>query len=222
VINAAIPSYSLFQAVARFEYEILGKFKIDTVYLQVHDPVATFLRLGAQWRPDTDVATTPTLKASTGRIASVVIVRNALRHFGALKEFESDKAYHQSFNSADQRSLDFYRREIRSELEHLHSLIVQANARQLVVAPATVPTGPYQRQSTGYHVALEALNDELRQFADRYNDTVFFDTIGVLNRYPETEVFVDYNHLTERGNDVVAINLLKLITQTQVLLYFAH
>ena len=48
VINAAIPSYSLFQAVARFEREILDKFKIDPVYVQIYDPVSQFVLF---WSP---------------------------------------------------------------------------------------------------------------------------------------------------------------------------
>jgi hypothetical protein len=59
VINAAIPSYSLFQAVARFEREILGKFKSDSVYLQIYDPVFGFVHFGAQWRPEVDWFTEP-------------------------------------------------------------------------------------------------------------------------------------------------------------------
>jgi hypothetical protein len=171
VINAAIPSYTLFQAIARFEYEILGKFKIDTVYLQVHEPVGGFNGFGAQWRPDMDAATTTNLKNPAQIVASIAIVRNALIHFGLLKA--SVYKHEETFNPADQRSLDFYKREIRRELEHLHDLIIQANARGLVVAPATVPSGPYQRTSQGYHIALEALNNELRQFAEAHKDTVF-------------------------------------------------
>jgi hypothetical protein len=184
VINAAIPSYSLFQAVARFEREILGTFKIASVYLQIYSPVHQFVRFGAQWRPEIDWTTESAFaKQKREYIASVAIVRKALRHFRA--------------PAVDQRSLDRYRLEIRRELEHLHDIVVQTNVKQLIVAPVTVPSGAYQQLSKENRIAIEAVNDELRQFAARHGDTKFLDTIGLLKSYPDADVFLDkYCHLT--------------------------
>jgi len=209
VINAAIPSYSLFQAVARFEYEILGKFKIDSVYLQIYEPVWQFLRFGAKWRPDMDSTTVPSyiLVQKPEYIASIAIARNALIHFGVLARYDN-------FNSADRHSLDMYRLEIRRKLEHLHDLIVQANVKQLIVAPVTVPSGAYQQLREEHRIAIEAINDQLRQFARRHEDTTFLDMIGLLKSYPDAAMFVDKCcHLTERGNDLVARELIKILTR---------
>ena len=214
VINAAIPSYSLFQAIARFEREILDEFKIDSVYLQIYDPVTQFVRFGAQWKPDMDWTTEPVAFASPKReyIASIAIARNALRRFGVLRGSGSE--YFENFKPADRRSLDWYRLEIRGELERLHDLIVKANVKQLIVAPVTVPADAYQRLSEGRRIAIETINDELTQFAARHKDTSFLDTIELLKGYPGTEVFVDdCCHLSERGNDIVAEQLIKLLTR---------
>jgi hypothetical protein len=209
VINAAIPSYSLFQAVARFEYEVLGRFKIDSVYLQIYEPVWQFLQFGANWRPYMDFTTVPSWLTvqQPEYIASIAIARNALIHFGVL-------AKHTNFNSADRHSLDMYRLEIRRKLEHLHDLIVQANVKQLIVAPVTVPSGAYQQLREEHRIAIEAINDELRQFARRHEDTTFLDTIGLLKSYPDVDMFVDNCcHMTERGNDLVAGELTKILTR---------
>jgi hypothetical protein len=214
VINAAIPSYSLFQAVARFEIEILNKFKIDSVYLQIYDPVSQFVRFGAQWRPDMDWTTEPVAFVNPKReyIASIAIVRNALRHFGVLQRSGSE--YFENVKPADRRSLDRYRLEIRGELERLPDLIVKANVKQLIVTPVTVPADAYERLSEGYRIAIEAINDELMQFAARHKDTSFADSIAFLKGYPVTDVFVDdCCHLSERGNDIVAEQLIKILTR---------
>jgi hypothetical protein len=199
VINAAIPSYSLFQAVARFEREILGKFKINALYLQIIDPALQFARFGAQWRPDIDWTTAPTVAKEREYVASIGIVRNALRQFGILK-------------TVDQDSLDRYRLEIRRELERLHDMAVQADVKQLVVAPVTVPASSYRQYPEQVQVAFDAINDEFSKFAGRHQDTTFVDTIKLLRSYPNDEIFLDRCcHLTERGNDLVAEQLTKIL-----------
>jgi len=107
-----------------------------------------------------------------------------------------------------------YRLEIRRKLEHLHDLIVQANVKQLIVAPVTVRSGAYQQLREEHRIAIEAINDQLRQFARRHEDTTFLDMIGLLKSYPDAAMFVDKCcHLTERGNDLVARELIKILTR---------
>jgi hypothetical protein len=200
VINAGIPSYSLFQAVARFEREIAGKFKINALYLQIIDPALQFARFGAEWKPDRDWSTVPTTaKQESESIASIALFRGALRHFGLLR-------------TVDQRSVDRYRLEIRRELEHLHDMAVQADVTQLFVAPVTVPSSSYRQYPEEFRLAIDTTNDELSKFAGRHADTTFVDTIGLLKNYPNDEVFLDRCcHLTERGNDLVAEQLTKIL-----------
>jgi hypothetical protein len=210
VINAAIPSYSLFQAVARFEREILGKFKSDSVYLQIYDPVRGLVHFGAQWRPELDWSTEPAT-SSIPYVASAAIVQQALRHFGLLQGFRFDDAL-ENLSPFDQPSLDRFRLEIRKELEHLHDILVQANVTKLIVAPITVPSAAYMQLPEEYRVAIEALNDEFRNFAKVHPDTTFLDTIGLLKNYPEQDVFIDRCcHLTARGNDIVAEQIFNIL-----------
>jgi hypothetical protein len=210
VINAAIPAYSLFQAVARFERET-GKFKSDTVYLQIYDPVFGFVHFGAQWRPEIDWSTEPAT-SSIPYVASAAIVENALRHFGLMKSFRYDDYFYEKPVALDQPSLDRFRLEIRKELEHLHDILVQANVKRLIVAPVTVPSNDYLGLAEEYRIAIEALNDEFRKFAERHHDTTFLDTIGLLKSYPDQDVFVDHCcHLNERGNEIVAEQIFEIL-----------
>jgi hypothetical protein len=214
VINAAIPSYSLFQAVARFEREILGKFKIDSVYLQIYDPVTQFVRFGAQWTPEMDWTTEPATKSWEPKrqyIASIAIIRKTLFRFGVLKMSEPTL---EDIKPVDERTLERYRVEIRRELEHLHDIIVQAHVKRLVVAPVTVPSGAYQQLSKEYRIAIEAMNDELKEFATRNDNTTFFDTARLLKSHPDSEMFIDECcHLTELGSDLVAEGLIKILNR---------
>ncbi len=49
VINAAIPSYTLYQAVQRYEKEIDGKYPVSAVVLQVFDPASQLALRGNEW-----------------------------------------------------------------------------------------------------------------------------------------------------------------------------
>jgi hypothetical protein len=211
VINAAIPAYSLFQAVARFKHEISGRFKTDSVYLQIYDPVFGFVHFGPWWRPEIDWFTEPAT-SSISYVASAAIVEKLLRHFGLLKKLRYD-GYFEKPATLDQPSLDRFRIEIRNELEYLYQIIVQVNVTKLIVAPITVPPSAYLRLPKEYRTAIEALNDEFSKFANRHKDTtIFLDTIRLLRAFPEQDVFVDICcHLSERGNDIVAEQVFEIL-----------
>jgi len=51
VLNGALPSYSLVQAVERYRREIWGKYPVATVIVQTFDPVIMFSLLGEGWDP---------------------------------------------------------------------------------------------------------------------------------------------------------------------------
>jgi hypothetical protein len=208
VVNAAIPSYSLFQAVARLELEILGKIKADVVYLQVYDPVWHFVVFGPRWKPESDWTTAPVLpriELPLSRYsASIAILQRAMDRVDDVELFPP----------VDSKSMMQFRLAIRGELGHLHNVILRAGVRQLIVAPLTVPPSSYGSLSGGHRLVVDALNDELHQFAAANQDTIFADTIEWLNKIPESEVFIDACcHLSERANDVIAEHLVQLLQQ---------
>jgi hypothetical protein len=214
VVNAAIPSYSLFQAVARLEFEVLNKIKVDVVYLQVYDPVWQFVTFGQRWKPELDWTTAPLLFDTRIELplsrysASVAILQRAMdRWWNRINDIEI-------FPPVDDKSLMPFRLAIREELDHLHNLIVRGGVKQLIVAPLTIPPNSYRSLRPGPRLVIDALNDELHQFATANHDTNFADTIEWLKKMAESELFIDACcHLTERGNDVVAEHLVQLLQQ---------
>jgi hypothetical protein len=220
VINAAIPSYSLFQAVARFEREIVGKIKIDVVYLQIFDPVTQLMLLGPYWKPDVDWTTQSSFFKHEEEFplfrysASAAIIQNALYHFGWQTRFDTRFDTAEIFTPADRDTTARFRLAVRRELDHVHALTVRGGARELILAPLTMRS--YRNIPAERRFAIEALNDELRQFASTHSDTIYFDTIKLLEKEPESKVFVDNCcHLSERGNDVVAEHLVQLLDKTR-------
>jgi hypothetical protein len=84
--------------------------------------------------------------------------------------------------------------------------------KRLIVAPITVPSRAYPRLPEEYRIAIEALNDEFRKFAEKHKDTIFLDTIGLLKAYSDQDVFRDECcHLTERGNGIVAEQVFEIL-----------
>lgn len=213
VINAAIPSYSLFQAVARFEMEILNRFNVDSVVLQVYDPVTQFVRFGPQWKPNMDWITEPASvwEPKQEYVATLVIMRSALRRFGVLKTTEELKK-DERLKPMDQGALGVFRLEIRKELQRFHDLVRQASARRLVLAPVTVPVTGYNELPQQYRIAIDVLNDELKRLAEKNADTTFLDTIRLFRSRPENEMFIDKCcHLSERGNELQAAELAAVL-----------
>jgi hypothetical protein len=217
VVNAAIPSYSLFQAVARLELEILNKVKVDVVYLQIYDPVWQFMTFGPQWKPELDWTTAPILFDTRIELpfsrysASVAILQRALDHWwnrvngGEL------------FPPIDYKSMTRFRLAIRDELGHLHNLIHSRKIKQLIVAPLTIPPNSYGTLPAGPRLVVDALNDELRHFAVTNHDTDFADTIEWVKEMPESQIFIDdCCHLSEQGNDLIAKHLVELLRQNRL------
>jgi len=64
VINAAIPSYSLYQAINRYKQEIHGKYPVKYVILQALDPAPQFVMWGKKWNKQICWASKDALVAS--------------------------------------------------------------------------------------------------------------------------------------------------------------
>jgi hypothetical protein len=213
VINAAISSYSLFQAVARYEHEIRSKMKADIVYLQIYDPLSHLLELGPRWQADADWATllAPNYRSLAQYSAAVKIVQSMPRRLGLDWDWDSPD-YVEVYSRADSETTARFRTTVRTELERLHDMIVADGVRRLIVAPVTVPESSRKKMSNDARFALDVLNSELHSFATAHEDTIYIDTIELLKKYPESEVFIDKCcHLTERGNDIVAEYLMHLL-----------
>jgi hypothetical protein len=203
VINAAIPGFTLFQTIARFEQEIVGKFNAEVVYLQVYDPVSSVVLYGSRWEQHLDWITPIPIHYS----ASVAIAERALQKMG----WEPTSSETERFVTSDIETLNRFRQSVRASLNHLDSLVKQQGIKQLIIAPLTVPHGAYSGLSEGRRTVIEAFNGELHSFAEDSNIS-FVDTIALLRHFLDVDVFHDdCCHLNKLGNDIVAGKVLEII-----------
>src|SRR5262249_52985582 len=83
VVNAALPSYALAQAVARYEREIYGRMVVDTVYLQIYDPASQLAARGSRWQPSDNWMNYPYVSQSflSRHSATAVLVEGVVSRF---------------------------------------------------------------------------------------------------------------------------------------------
>ena len=210
IFNATIPSYSLSQTVARYRLEVSQKFNVQTLFLQVYDPVSQLLALGKDWQPDANWTNFPKygfkLQASSVAkyIATVAIIENAMQASGVL---QARSSFIDVLDPGDTETLARFRQNISDNLERLHQLAKAAGVTHFVVATIAVPRGSETAPwfSAARRVAIAAFNAELLAFTTRHPDVSYADTKAVLDRYPDADVYVDACcHLSERGNQVIA------------------
>lgn len=214
VVNAALPSYALAQAVARYEQEIHGRMAIDTVYLQIYDPAAQLAARGSRWRPSDNWMNYPHVSKSflSRHSAAIVIVQGFASRLNI--NLSGAQSQVEIFDPNDTATTGRVHVHVQAELERLLALSKTDGVRRLLVAPITIPAqsldGYYSRSRLS---AIELINQDLRDFANSHNnDVIFVDTISLLRRDPDADVFIDRCcHLSERGNSTVADYLMTLL-----------
>ena len=215
VVNAAVPSYSLFQAVARYEHELRGKIRTRSLFLQVYDPVSQLLLLGRRWNPQANWTTEPTFAFSNSLSrwsASFAILRLAFPAFGQ----GASNSGAEVLSLDDKVTLERFRRSVRQELEHLHEMLGADGVHQLILGSLAVPN--HAREAPWFSAArryvIDMQNEEFRRFATAHRDVIYADTAALLNKLPDDEVFVDKCcHLTERGNALIAQYIVRLLDE---------
>ena len=59
---------------------------------------------------------------------------------------------------------------------------------------------------------IDLQNEQFRLFSETHDNIFFFNTISLLDSYPESEVFSDQCcHLSDKGSEIVAQSLLNLV-----------
>jgi hypothetical protein len=213
VVNAALPSYALAQAVARYEHEIHGRMVVDTVYLQIYDPASQLALRGSHWQPSDNWMNAPYVSTSfLSRYSAAVFIAAGFASRLNIN-FGGAESLVETFDPTDAATTKRVHAHVRAELERLLALSKTDGMRRLIVAPVTIPAqsleGYYSRSRLS---AIELVNQDLRDFASSHNEVIFVDTISLLRRYPEADVFLDRCcHLSERGNGIVADYLMTLL-----------
>jgi hypothetical protein len=214
VINAALPSYALAQAVARYEHEIHGRMAVDTVYLQIYDPASQIALRGSHWQPSNNWMNAPYVRKPflSRHSAAIVLVEGLASRFHI--PVNDAESLVETFDPYDAATMRRVHDHMRAELERLLALSKTDGMRRLIVAPVTIPARSLDdHYSRSRLAAIDLVNKGLRDFASSHtNEVIFADTISLLRAYPEADVFIDRCcHLSEHGNGIVADYLMTLL-----------
>ena len=192
VVNGAIPSYSLYQAIKRYDYEIRHTLPVKYIVLQTYDPVNQFEKFGRQWHKNLNwytqrwaaVSTPPLLKYS-----ALYWLLTESRRFVSNPELDPN----------DRIAFDNFQAENIASLDELHALL-RADEVGLILLPVTVPEAAKQKKSAARQAAIAAHNETLKDYAAAHPDVYFFDVEAYLYQYGADDVFIDSCcHLSEVG-----------------------
>jgi hypothetical protein len=220
VLNAAVPSYSLQQAVERYKREIAGRYPVVAVVVQTLDPPITFSLLGERWTPSTSFHTRqrqpskPLFGSLEVHLEKSLVLSVALR----LAYRTIDRA---GTLPAPRFTAEAWRNFDASNLAALAELrdIARADNTQVILLPVNPGPEPHRVYTTREREAIERYNQLLEGFAARYVEVTFFDVTGYFERHPRrAALFVDSCcHLSEDGAWAQAIYLYDAMTRAHII-----
>jgi hypothetical protein len=241
VINAAIPSYSLYQAIMRYRYEIYGKFPVKYVILQIYDPATQFVIWGKNWNEKICFTSKNTLLF----FKDIANSRCRLQYFLCRYSFiyrsistvlmkvdlEQKQISMQCSMSpldiTDKRSFDYFEERNIFILEEFHALLKKNNI-SLIILPVN-PTKPFQSyrrdeiekldpDMKSELIAVNKLNEILYKFASSHKGVYYFDIIGYFENIGRDGMFVDSCcHLSEKGAQKQAEFILEQLQANNLL-----
>lgn len=217
VINAAVPSYSLYQAVKRYQLEIDGKFPVKCVVLQIYDPATNFASLGRKWNKricwtsKNTLASFKDLIEAHSRLERFMhkysFVYHSLYSFVA-KMKERKEVFPALLDLNDKKAFDFFEQENNSVLEGLNSMLIKNNTA-LIILPVNIVKAHHDFSgqelaslNSGTRVALvaiDSLNQILKKFTLSHKNVYYFDVISYFSKLDKSRLFIDSCHLSEEG-----------------------
>ncbi len=214
VINAAIPSYSLDQARARYMAEIHGRLPVDIIVVWSYDPVTQLALLGSAWRPDVNWSTQSPEVAKRNRFRLEPPVYSAT--LALLEKFAArlieGTAVIEHLSPDDKTTAIRFQEAVDATLSALREHATKAGTRQIILMPLTAPKSSQDSFSPARKSAVQLYNTAIKTFAAQHENTRFLDAQALLDKYPEQEIFLDRCcHLTQKGNALVAAELSKLM-----------
>jgi hypothetical protein len=207
VLNGAVPSYSLRQAVERFKREIAGRYPVVSVIVQALDPPMTFSLLGERWTASTSFHTrhrepqAPLLGGLEDYLDKSLVLSAALRL--AYRALDGSNALPAPrFTDAAWRSFDAANTASLGELVH----VARAGGARVVLLPVNPGPDPERTYLPRERAAIDHYNRFLQNFAAGHADVTFLDVTSYFEAHPRrAALFVDSCcHLSEDGARVQA------------------
>jgi hypothetical protein len=203
-INGAIPSYSLAQAVSRYEHEFRELTNVKYIFLQIYDPVSQYALMGSNWNENDNWTNFPAKVA-------------ALNCFGNINEYKLN-----FFKLLSKACLRFIRRNttkpttsesderlarhVRDQLKELKAL-APLNAH-LVVAPVTPSPRGLKALNSDYLHSLNIVNNALELSCQEFK-CFFVDTRAFL--ISDSDFIDECCHLSRQGSEKLRIRISSII-----------
>lgn len=212
VINAAVPSYSLHQAVQKYKYELHNKFPAKYVVLQTYDPVTQFKQFGQNWHKNLNWFT----RKQTATNNNPLLKYSAMSWlFEEGRNFLFSKETGVDIN--DREAFETFRSENIASLDEINSLLTEQNTG-LILLPVTVPETTKKSMSLERRAIIRYLNDIFREYAATHPNVNFFDIENRLYKFDADVIFLDdCCHLTNVGARLQAEFLLRWLLNQELL-----
>lgn len=218
VINGAIPSYSLNQAVERFFIEFKDYKNLKYVYLQIYDPAPIYALLGDKWETDDNWATLHKYIFRENKIIDLTIPLYGELYF---QEFLKKKIYRIKIKKlkqikTSQKSELKYLKNIDDNINRLYKYLNERGIK-LILTPIIVPNKTFNNLDNQSQKAIILLNDKFENFALNNEDVEFF-TISNKLIYDSKNFIDTCCHLSKNGALLMAKELNKLIKNFQIII----
>ena len=198
-INAAVPSYSLRQAIARYECEVDGKYPVSAVVLQTWDPASQLALHGAAWTPEMNWTTHDLELGEFDRFLIRHLHRpmrySMLLYHGFRARFPEDHALRLSPDDVVTRN-----RFSRHVIESLRELGKRLDKRH--IALYLLPANPAQglRTDDRQLTSVRWLNHAIQEYAKSAQRTHYIDIVERFDALGRDGLFVDdCCHLSDVG-----------------------
>jgi hypothetical protein len=210
VINAAIPSSSLYQAIKRYEYEIDNRFPVKTLVVQVFDPATQFLVMGRNsnkkmcWLDSTGM--NQLMKEIDSIRARKIYKYSSIYRIMAdgyirYKEIYSLPA---NLDMEDKQAFDLFRDILKSTLDELY-VLTEKKSVKIVILPAN-PKALFKPGDDSFDnkrlKVVEYMNNVFMEYAESKKNVYFIDVRKIFpdSQEEREEYFSDALHLTVKGS----------------------
>src|SRR5262245_2926443 len=228
VINAAVPSFSLYQTVKRFEFDILPRWPVALGIVQVYDPVGQFVSWGRQWHEKMSWSSKGTLD-STREIARSLSagpsepsrIQRAWRlvasHSALVAVAEglwsrihgdrlparldlTDQAAFERFDSLNTRVLEELLSSVRAAKAKL--VLLPTNPRRHLGQYEGSRLDSVRARARKNLVAVDRLNRIFERFASTHSDTYYLDLVASFDIQDRVTLYLqDGLHLSPLGSE---------------------
>ena len=220
VLNGAVPSYTLSQAVERFHLEIAGRYPLTSVIVQTYDPVTQFSLLGERWNARISWATRngeparPLLGPLEKYLDYSLFLNVGLRVFYHFRNKSGDLG----LPALTEAAWEKFDKENDATLSELMEAARPRHASLILL-----PVNPAPDRGLEYSVReqdiIDHFNRFLSTFASRHPGAYFFDVRATFVSHPHPDrLFIDTCcHLSEEGAGLQAQYLLQKFQQNGLL-----